>query len=132
MGSSGAPCCSFPVCFAAYILFAGNVSEAPQNASGTFRMYPEPQAALIPQQTVLMLIPTMSVRTRTPFTWFTWTEWQFTYVRRHFHLRKLGSVLRANILPLKRHTRKTMARKWGVLDNRSVRAAQILQGGLFC
>ena len=33
-------------------------------------------------------------------------------------------MLSANILPLKRHTRKTLARKWGVLDNRSVLAAQ--------
>lgn len=48
-------------------------------------------------------------------------------------------MLSANILPLKRHTRKTLARKWGVLDSRSVLAAQgdltkvqILQGGLFC
>lgn len=36
------------------ILYAGNVSEALQKAAGTFRMYLEPQAALIPQQTLLM------------------------------------------------------------------------------
>lgn len=33
-------------------------------------------------------------------------------------------MLSTNILTLKRHTRKTLARKWDVLDNRSVLAAQ--------
>lgn len=33
-------------------------------------------------------------------------------------------MLSANVLLLKRHTRKTLARKWDVLDNRSVLATQ--------
>lgn len=33
-------------------------------------------------------------------------------------------MLSTDILTLKRHTRKTLARKWGMLDNRSVLATQ--------